>query len=57
MSQGAAARLTRSSSFTQTHPKALRPFDSGEIKILLLENINQTGVDLLKKEGYQVNFF
>ncbi|CAG8458595.1 hypothetical protein RhiirA5_346148 [Rhizophagus irregularis] len=47
-------RLTRSSSFTHSHPKALKPFDSGEIKILLLENVNQRGISLLEKEGYQV---
>ncbi|GES78012.1 D-3-phosphoglycerate dehydrogenase 1 [Rhizophagus clarus] len=47
-------RLTRSSSFTQSQPKALKPFDSGEIKILLLENLNQSGISLLEKEGYQV---
>lgn len=49
-------RLTRSSSFTHSHPKALKPFDSGEIKILLLENVNQRGISLLEKEGYQVNY-
>ncbi|RGB39240.1 hypothetical protein C1646_620387 [Rhizophagus diaphanus] len=57
MSQEVASpvvRLTRSSSFTQSHPKALKPFDSGEIKILLLENLNQRGISLLEKEGYQV---
>ncbi|CAH1760280.1 13477_t:CDS:2 [Entrophospora sp. SA101] len=47
-------KLTRSSSFTHTHPKALKPFDSGEIKILLLENISKTAVGILTKEGYQV---
>jgi len=47
-------RSTRSSSFTQSHPKALKPFDSGEIKVLLLENLNQSGISLLEKEGYQV---
>lgn len=48
-------RLMHSSSFTQSHPKSLKPFDSGEIKILLLENLNQSGISLLEKEGYQVN--
>jgi hypothetical protein len=47
--------VRRSSSFTRSHPKALKPFDSGEIKILLLENVNQSGISLLEKEGYQVN--
>ncbi|CAG8503579.1 13149_t:CDS:2 [Funneliformis caledonium] len=46
--------LARSSSFTAFHPKVLKPFNSGEIKILLLENVNQCGIDLLAKEGFQV---
>jgi hypothetical protein len=32
----------------------LRPFNTSEVKILLLENINQTAVDAFKKQGYQV---
>ncbi|CAG8809566.1 4481_t:CDS:2, partial [Gigaspora rosea] len=46
--------LKRSPSFTSTHAKALKPFDSGDIKVLLLENINQTAIDILTGEGYQV---
>ncbi|KAF2184697.1 D-3-phosphoglycerate dehydrogenase-like protein [Zopfia rhizophila CBS 207.26] len=34
--------------------KQLKPFDSKDIKVLLLENVNQTGVDILKAKGYQV---
>lgn len=34
--------------------KQLRPFDVNEVKILLLENVNQTAVKLLKNAGYQV---
>ncbi|CAG8520993.1 5385_t:CDS:2 [Acaulospora colombiana] len=45
--------LRRSGSFTQ-NVKILKPFDSGDIKILLLENINETAVEILTKEGYQV---
>ncbi|ORY07609.1 hypothetical protein K493DRAFT_295419 [Basidiobolus meristosporus CBS 931.73] len=37
-----------------TQIKQLRPFSSGDIKILLLENINITAVDMLTKQGYQV---
>jgi D-3-phosphoglycerate dehydrogenase len=44
----------RSSSFNQNKPKVLRPFNTAEIKILLLENINATAVDSFKKQGYQV---
>ncbi|KAI9505202.1 D-3-phosphoglycerate dehydrogenase 2 [Coemansia spiralis] len=34
----------------------LKPFNSGDIKILLLENVSQKAVDILKKAGYQVEF-
>lgn len=34
----------------------LKPFVTEDIKILLLENINQTGRDVLIKQGYQVDF-
>ena len=36
--------------------KQLKPFNTEDIKILLLENVNQTGVDLLEAQGYQVTF-
>jgi len=35
-------------------PKQLKPFREQDIKILLLENVNQTGKDILKAQGYQV---
>lgn len=44
----------RGSSVTQTRPKLLRPFDTAEIKILLLENVNISAVEAFKKQGYQV---
>ena len=44
------AQLTR----TLTAPKSLKPFDTQDIKILLLENINQSGRDILASQGYQV---
>jgi D-3-phosphoglycerate dehydrogenase len=34
--------------------KQLTPFNSQNIKILLLENVNQTGRDILTAQGYQV---
>lgn len=34
--------------------KQLKPFDTQDIKILLLENVNQTGKDILEGQGYQV---
>ena len=36
--------------------KQLKPFATEDIKILLLENVNQTGRDALARQGYQVEF-
>lgn len=35
-------------------PKQLKPFNTQDIKILLLENVNQSGIDILTGQGYQV---
>ncbi|RMZ83804.1 hypothetical protein DV738_g865, partial [Chaetothyriales sp. CBS 135597] len=35
-------------------PKPLKPFREQDIKVLLLENVNQTGVEILRRHGYQV---
>ncbi|KAJ9300297.1 hypothetical protein DTO271G3_2414 [Paecilomyces variotii] len=40
----------------QPAAKQLKPFATEDIKILLLENVNQTGRDILSKQGYQVEF-
>lgn len=42
------------SSGTVLQAKQLKPFVTEDIKILLLENINQTGRDVLTRQGYQV---
>ncbi|KAF2811232.1 D-3-phosphoglycerate dehydrogenase [Mytilinidion resinicola] len=34
--------------------KQLKPFETKDIKVLLLENVNATGVDILQGQGYQV---
>ncbi|KFY12906.1 hypothetical protein V492_03593 [Pseudogymnoascus sp. VKM F-4246] len=34
--------------------KPLKPFDTQDVKILLLENVNQTGISILEGQGYQV---
>ncbi|ORX56397.1 hypothetical protein DM01DRAFT_1303922 [Hesseltinella vesiculosa] len=47
----------RRSSFSQVKAKLLRPFNSSEIKILLLENVNETAVKAFNKEGYQVETY
>jgi D-3-phosphoglycerate dehydrogenase / 2-oxoglutarate reductase len=34
--------------------KPLTPFNTQDIKVLLLENVNVTGQEILRKQGYQV---
>ena len=46
------SHLTRATTGSLT--KQLKPFATEDIKILLLENVNVTGRDLLKSQGYQV---
>ncbi|KAI0012824.1 hypothetical protein F4779DRAFT_534690 [Xylariaceae sp. FL0662B] len=41
---------------TRGLPKQLKPFDTQDIKVLLLENVNQSGRDILTGQGYQVEF-
>jgi hypothetical protein len=36
--------------------KQLKPFATEDVKILLLENVNKTGQDILRGQGYQVEF-
>lgn len=36
--------------------KALKPFSTGDIKILLLENVNTTAIEIFTNQGYQVEF-
>lgn len=36
--------------------KQLKPFETNDIKILLLENVNESGRDILTGQGYQVEF-
>ncbi|TPX41614.1 phosphoglycerate dehydrogenase [Synchytrium endobioticum] len=55
---GVAHSLSKSfgspAQFSRTPAKVLRPFATTDFKILLLENVNQTAIDLLKEQGYQV---
>ena len=39
---------------SNTTNKALKPFATKDIKVLLLENVNKTGQDILREQGYQV---
>jgi len=51
--EGPSPILSRKAT-TGAAPKQLKPFREQDIKILLLENVNQTGRDLLLAQGYQV---
>jgi len=50
--EGTSPGLRRT--LTGAAPKPLKPFREQDIKILLLENVNQTGKDVLQGQGYQV---
>lgn len=39
-----------------TKAKILKPFNTANIKILLLENVNETAVAALRSQGYQVSY-
>lgn len=53
----AHARLrTSSASIASGAPRLLTPFDTGDIRILLLENVSQGAVKMLRDQGYQVDF-
>lgn len=43
-------------STSQRPEKVLKPFNEKEIRILLLENVNQSAIDILTKKGYNVEF-
>lgn len=46
----------RSRRLSYNGPRALKPFATKDFKILLLENVNQTAVEILQGQGYQVEF-
>ncbi|KAL4942833.1 hypothetical protein BDV06DRAFT_211501 [Aspergillus oleicola] len=58
--QSAPSSHSGSAFATRTLPlvnaKHLKPFATEDIKVLLLENVNQTGREILSKQGYQVEF-
>ena len=45
-----------STSVPLSAPRLLTPFDTGDIRILLLENVSQGAVKMLREQGYQVDF-
>lgn len=52
-SQGVSGGLSDVLSANQMAQR-LKPFNTKEIKVLLLENVNVAGIEILKKQGYQV---
>lgn len=59
-SPSASFQSSYGSAPTRTIPivnaKHLKPFATEDIKVLLLENVNQTGREILSQQGYQVEF-
>lgn len=57
-SASASPFSTRNNYFPQqsTSEKQLKPFATEDIKILLLENINESAREILENQGYQVEF-
>lgn len=49
--------LSQYMQLNQKPTKALKPFSTGDIKILLLENVNQTAINIFHNQGYQVEFY
>lgn len=52
--QSPTSSFAHASLASRTLEKQLKPFNKPDIKILLLENVNQSGRDLLTAQGYQV---
>jgi D-3-phosphoglycerate dehydrogenase len=52
--QSPPSSFPHASLVSRTMEKQLKPFNKPDIKILLLENVNQSGRDLLTAQGYQV---
>jgi len=51
---GSFSNQASNSAHAQQLAKQLKPFDTKDIKVLLLENVNEAGVDILRGQGYQV---
>ncbi|KAJ2797374.1 D-3-phosphoglycerate dehydrogenase 2, partial [Coemansia helicoidea] len=54
----ASVPISRRDSFNarDLRTRHLKPFDSGDIKVLLLENVSPKAVEIFKKAGYQVDY-
>lgn len=51
---GTSPTLRRTTTTGGAIPKQLQPFKEENIKVLLLENVNLTGREILTSQGYQV---
>ena len=51
-----SSSFPRAQAANASSSKQLKPFNTGDVKILLLENVNQTAQDSLRQQGYQVEF-
>ncbi|KAF2403211.1 D-3-phosphoglycerate dehydrogenase [Trichodelitschia bisporula] len=49
-----AFHSSQTSNMVRRNTKPLQRFETKEVKVLLLENVNETGVDILRGQGYQV---
>ncbi|SGZ47798.1 CIC11C00000000232 [Sungouiella intermedia] len=49
--------LSQYAALSSKPTKTLKPFSTGDIKILLLENVNITAINIFKNQGYQVEFY
>lgn len=49
-----SASFSHRSNSQSVSAKQLKPFNTQDVKVLLLENVNVTGQDILRQQGYQV---
>ena len=46
-----------SNGMLQQHARVLQQFNADSIKILLLENVSQGAVKILREQGFEVDFY
>lgn len=51
-----ADSMRRTRRQSSSAPRELKPFQSGDIKVLLLENVNKRAIEILGAHGFQVEF-
>jgi len=50
-------RRSSSNPSSMVQPRILTPYDVDEVRILLLENVSKGAVEMLREQGYQVDFY